>query len=151
MRGEKFESASEDEMERGLASGSSGKADLTRVRPRRYWCEGCKRAFTEGFEEVRKWGCRTKLGDALLFRELSNQSFGAVERKTGTGYTALQGAVKKAEVGLKWSEIVEGVGERGLYLGLMSTAFGVNRWWAPSRRSGSSESKGFFAMIVKRH
>jgi len=66
-----------------------GRPIYLEFRPRRYWCGGCKRVFTEGFEEMRKWGRRTKLGEALLLGELSNQSFGAVERKTGIGYTAL--------------------------------------------------------------
>jgi hypothetical protein len=41
------------------------------------------------------------LGEVLLKRELREQSFGAVERKTGMSYRALRGIVQRARVEVK--------------------------------------------------
>ncbi len=46
-----------------------------------------------------------------------------MERKTGIGYKALRGAVEGAEVGEKWSEILEGAGKGGLYLRINEHSF----------------------------
>jgi len=63
------------------------------------------------------------LGEGLLKRELSGQSFGAVERKTGVGYRALRGIVERAEVEVKWEEVLAAAGEEGIYLGIDGHSF----------------------------
>ncbi len=63
----------------------AGKAVYLKMRPRRYWCRGCGRAFIESYEEVGKWRRRNRVGEALLLRELSGQSFRAVRGKSGVG------------------------------------------------------------------
>jgi transposase len=70
--------------------GIEGKGVYLEIRPRRYWCARCQRAFSESYEQIGKWSRRGRVGEALLKRELSEQSFGAVERKTGFGYRALR-------------------------------------------------------------
>jgi transposase len=84
------------------------------LRPRRYWCRPCGRAFTEPYRDIRKWGRRSRLGEALLLRELSGQSFGTVTRKTGVGYRALRGVVARADVGIPWAELLRQAGDEGL-------------------------------------
>jgi len=75
-----------------------GRKVYLEIRARRYWCRNCQRAFTEGCKEIRKWGRRSHLAEALLLGELREQSFGVVERKSGLGYRALRGVVERAKV-----------------------------------------------------
>ncbi|MEW6230043.1 MAG: ISL3 family transposase [Bacillota bacterium] len=66
-----------------------GRRVYLMVRPRRFWCPYCSRAFTESVPGVAKWARRTDRGEMALLSELKASSFLGVARRIGVGYKGL--------------------------------------------------------------
>ncbi|MEX2355871.1 MAG: ISL3 family transposase [Thermaerobacterales bacterium] len=64
-----------------------------RVRPRRFWCGSCGRAFTEKLPAIERWSRRTERADQGLLEELAERSFRSAARHRGVGVGVLRRAL----------------------------------------------------------
>jgi len=78
---------------RKLHALSNEKKVFILVKPRRFRCEDCGKAFTETFPGMRKWARRTDHAEETLLGRLKGSSFSATGRELAMGYKALRRAL----------------------------------------------------------
>src|SRR5690606_6675929 len=73
-----------------LHSRCEGRPVYLRLRPRRFWCKGCEKAFTETLPGIEKWSRHTGHAEEELLKELAGRSFRNTARWAGTGSGTLR-------------------------------------------------------------
>lgn len=76
-----------------LHSWCDGRPVVLWVRPRRFWCGGCRRAFTERLPDLAPWARRTGHAERALLGALAERSFRGTARQTGTSPGILRRAL----------------------------------------------------------
>jgi transposase len=89
-------------------------------RKRRWWCERCKKAFTEEWPAVRKWSRRTVVAEAEILRLLRDNSFRRVEERYGISDEVSRLVLKRVKIGSGWEAESR---ERKIRLGIDEHSF----------------------------
>lgn len=92
------------------------------ISPRRFRC-GCGKTHTERLPGIELWQRQSAFGQVSILRELANQSFKAVFKKTGISYWASRRMLGKRIGPVSWQELIKDSTDGYLYLGIDEHSF----------------------------